>query len=128
MQRAKPRGVRAWVVTRHWIADYPKWEVAAVFSPRLGGVRVREFVELLYVTRELTLAEQTSMMWSRCGQAPYPAKFGQTKEGDPSECEILCGDDPYLHARMVDDLKVERDANGNESVHWKERPRGSSRG
>lgn len=102
-------------------------EVAAIFSPRLGSVRVREFVELIYVTSGyFTLSEQLSMTWPRYGRDPYVAKFGQTKEGDPWEGEILCGDDPYLRARLVDDLTVERDADGKEKTNWKERPRASS--
>ena len=122
----KDRGRTAWLVTRHWVADYPKCEVAAIFSPRLGGGRVREFVELIYVTSGyFTLSEQLSMRWSRYGQIPYAARFGQTKEGAPFAGEVLCGDDPYLRARLVDDLKVERDADGNEKPVWKERPRAS---
>ena len=112
-------------MTRHWVADYPKWEVAAIFSPRIGGLRVRKFVEVINVTSGyFTLSEQLSMMWPRRTQ--YAARLGQTKEGDPWEGEVLCGDDPYLHARRVDDLIVERDADGHERAVWKERPRESS--
>lgn len=84
MASKKVRGRAAWLVTRHWIADYPKWEVAAIFSPRLGSLRVREYVELIYLTSGyFTLGEQLSMMWSGHGQTPYAAEFGQTKDGDP---------------------------------------------
>jgi hypothetical protein len=110
-------------VTRHWVADYPKWEVTAIFSSRLGGVRVREFVEVIYLTSYFTLDEQLSMRWSGHGQAPYAARFGQTKEGEPWEGEVLCGNDPYLRARLVDDLIVGRDADGKDVTTWKERPR-----
>jgi hypothetical protein len=59
MGKQKVRGRTVWLVTRHFIAEYPKSEVAAIFSGRLGGVRVREFVELLYFTNgALTLSEQ----------------------------------------------------------------------
>jgi len=111
-------------VTRHWVADHPKWEVAAILSSRLGGVRVREFVELLDLVN-YTLGEQLAMRWSRHGQTMCPDKFGQTREGDPWECEVLCGNDPYLWARIVDDLAVERDPEGKEKTTWKERPRAS---
>jgi len=124
MGSKRARGRAAWLVTRHWIADHPRWEVVAIFSPRVGGVRVREFVELIHVTSgSFTLGEQLAMMWPRYGQTPYAAKFGQTKEGDPWEGEILCGNDPYLRARRVDDLTVERDADDREKAVWKERPR-----
>jgi hypothetical protein len=126
MASKKDRGRSAWLVTRHRIVDQPKWEVAAIFSPRLGGTRVREFVELIYLTSGyFTLSEQLSMAWPRHGRIPYAARFGQTKDGAPWGGEVLCGDDPYLRARLVDDLKVERDADGKETVVWKDRPRPS---
>ena len=113
-----------WLVTRHWIAEHPKWEVAAVFSPRLGGVRVREFVELLHLTSGcFTLSEQLAMSWPRYNRIPCHARFGQTTKYEPWEGEVLCGDDPYLRARLVDFLIVERDVDGKEIATWKERPR-----
>jgi hypothetical protein len=126
MRSARPRKVSAWLVTRQWIAAHPRSEVAAILSPRLGGVRVREFVELLHVTSSFTLSEQASMMWPRHGQTPYPAKFGQTEDGHRWEGEILCGNDPYLWARVVEDLTVEWEADGRETATWKERPRAGS--
>jgi hypothetical protein len=123
MAGKKPKGRVCWLVTRHCRADYPKWEIAAIFSGRMGGIRVREFVELLGVTSYCTLQEQAALQWSGYGQAPYPAQFGQTTKGDQWECEIFCGDDPYLHARIVDGLVVERDSDGKEIATWKERPR-----
>ena len=62
MKKTKPRKVSAWLVTREWVADYPRKEVVAIFSPRLGGGRVREFVDLLDVTT-LRLSEQATIMW-----------------------------------------------------------------
>lgn len=118
------RGRAAWLVTRHWIADHPRWEIAAIFSPRLGGVRVREFVELIYLTSGyFTLSEQLAIRWTHHGLTPYHAAFGQTTSGEPWEGEILCGKDPYLRARRVDDLIVERNPDGKETALWKERPR-----
>ena len=125
MAGKKQKERTAWLVTRHWIAEYPRWESVAIFSARLGGVRVREFVELLHLI-SFTLDQQASMQWPRPGRIPYSAKFGQTKEGDPWEGEIICGNDPYLHARLVDGLTVERDGNGVERPSWKDRPRPSS--
>jgi hypothetical protein len=120
----KQRGRVAWLVTRHWIADHPKWEVAAIFSPRLGGLRVREYVELVYVTSGyFTLSEQLAIIWPRYGRTPYAARLGQTANGDPWVGEVLCGDDPFLRARIVEGLKVERSEDGAEKVVWKERPR-----
>jgi hypothetical protein len=81
----------------------------------------------MYVTGGyFTWSEQMAMAWPRHGRTPYPARFGQNANGEPWACEILCGDDPYLRARLVDDLTVKRGANGKEKVTWKERSRPSS--
>jgi hypothetical protein len=37
--------------------------------------------------------------------------------------EIICGHNPYLRARLVDDLTIERNDDGKEEVNWKERPK-----
>jgi hypothetical protein len=92
MSKKKVHGRTAWLVTRHWVAEHPKWEVAAIFSSRLGGVRFREFVEPLYLTSgAFTLSEQLAMRWAHDGQTPHAAKFGQTGDGQPWEREVLCG-------------------------------------
>jgi hypothetical protein len=126
MAKKKDRGRTAWLVERRWIAEHPRREIVAILSGRLGGARVRELVEFLHVTTFYTLQEQLDMEWPRYGRVPYPAKFGQTKEGDPWSGEIICGNDPLLVARLVDDLTVERDDHGVEKPVWKDRPRASS--
>lgn len=78
---------------------------------------------ILHLVSDFTLDEQAEMQWPRHGRIKYAARFGQTADGQPWECEVLCGNDPYLRARLVDDLTVERDADGKENAVWKERPR-----
>jgi hypothetical protein len=124
MRSRRDRGRTAWLVTKHWVAAHPKWEVVAILSPRLGGRRVREFIELIYLTNGyFTLSEELAIAWPRHGRIPYPARFGQTEDGEPWAGEIICGDDPFLKARLVDDLIVERDAGGQETAVWKESKR-----
>lgn len=128
MSDKRERGRTAWLVTRHWVAERPRFEIAGIFGRRLGGTRVREFVELIYLTSGyFMLSEQLAIAWPRHGRLPYAARFGQTADGEPWECEILCGDDPFLRARIVDDLTVERDAGGKETAVWKERPHAGGR-
>lgn len=53
---------------------------------------------------------------------PYPAQFGMLNNvlwGG----EITCGHNPWLLARLVDELTVEADADGKERATWKERPK-----
>ena len=82
---------------------------------------MRELVEFLYLNT-YSLSERLKYA-HHPSKNPYRAEFGQTKAGHPWFCEILCGDNPFLKARLVDDLTVERGANGKERATWKERPR-----
>ena len=69
-----------------------------------------------------TVSEQIAyVLYKR--QNPYPAQFGQTRSGHPWQGEIHCGHNPFLHARLADDLRVERGANGEEKARWKKRTR-----
>jgi hypothetical protein len=121
MLNGKPRKMKAWLVTWEWCGEHAKRDdkIAAIFNPRLRGVRVRELVEFLYAN-EYTLSER--MDFARGKPNPYPAKFG-TLDGVPWEGEILCGHNPFLRARLVEGLTVQRDANGKETAGWKERPK-----
>jgi len=117
------RGRKAWLVTWEWAGDHAKRadKVAAILNPRLGGERVRELVEFLYIFHTASLSEKLSRAANR-DQNPYPAKFG-TLNGVAWEGEIHCGPNPWLLARLVDDLIVERDQDGKERATWKERPK-----
>ena len=121
--RKANRGRKAWLVTWEWAGDHAKRadKVAAILSPRLGGEHVRELVEFLYILDTASLSEKLSWAVSR-DRNPYPAKFG-TLNGVTWEGEILCGHNPWLLARLVDDLIVERDQEGKERATWKERPK-----
>jgi hypothetical protein len=116
------RKMKAWLVTWEWASDQARRDekVAAVFSPQLGPNRVREFVELLYMTEYYTVSERMTCALPK-GHNPYPARFGQTPQGIPWTGEIECGHHPFLLARLVDDLTAELNADGKETVTWKER-------
>jgi hypothetical protein len=125
---ARKHGVTAWLIRRRFLHDHASRpdEIVAILSGRLGGDRIREFVELSHFTRNYSLAEQASMLWPRPGGLQSRARFGETQEGDPWEGEVYTWGDPYLLARRVDQLVVDRDEDGKETVTWKDRPRESS--
>lgn len=114
--------MKAWLVTWEWSGDHAKRgdKVAAIFSSRLSPERVREYVEFIYLS-EYTLSERMAYPKHK-DQNPYPAKFGSL-DGLPWEAEIYCGHNPWLFARRVDNLVVERDEHGKESATWTERPK-----
>jgi hypothetical protein len=123
MRKGQQRKIKAWLVTWEWSGDHAKREniIAAIFNPRWGGDRVREFVEFFYAN-EYTLAERMDLV--RGKPNPYPAEFGKRMGGKGTwKGEIFCGHNPFLRARVVDDLTVERNMDGKEIAAWKERPR-----
>jgi hypothetical protein len=115
--------MKAWLVTWEWCGDHARREdtIAAVFNPRLGAERVRELVEFIYAS-EYSIAERLAL--ARGGPNPYPAEFVSIN-GVRWQGEMLCGHNPYLRARLVDDLAVERNVDGKEILSWKERPQPS---
>lgn len=117
MRRQQKRGVKAWLVTWEWSGDHAKRpdKVAAIFNARWSAQRVRKFVEFIYLS-EYPLSERLTYSVHK-NQNPYLATFV------PTTGEIHCGHNPWLHARCVDDLMVERDASGKETAWWNERPK-----
>lgn len=112
-------GRKAWLVTWEWCGDHARREprVVALFRPQLSGGRIREMVEFLYSQSEYSLRER--FCWTFNPKAnPYPAQFGSTIAGGTWEGEIICGHNPHLRARLVDDLTIE----DNHAV-WTERER-----
>ena len=121
----RKKGIAAWLVT--WEAMGRNAEaaikdpVAAVLDPRLPGRRVAAVMELLYANAAYSLDERLDLVRYRRGN-PYPARFDAI-DGAPWEGHITCGHHPFLEARLVDALRVERDESGQERLLWNDRPR-----
>ena|SRR6266550_1087067 len=114
------RKFKAWLVTWEWMGDHakPPDKVAEILDPRLPPARVREILELLY-HRDASLSEKMAWRLQKKRQV-YPAKFIDL-EGLQWHGQIECGHNPWLFARLVDDLMVECDENGKENATWKDR-------
>ncbi len=111
-----------WVVT--WEGPGKHAEASerfvAVLGCRLGGERVREYVELLYASLLYKPSEMIAFAGNK-KKNPYPATFG-VNNGVPWAGQIICGHNPYLFARKVDNLRIETDDSGFEQPVWDERP------
>ena len=107
----------AWLVTWEWASDHAKRDdkIAAILSPRWSPDRVRQYVEWIYVNSYYTLSERIAYAKNR-NSNPYPAKFNGCQD------QIYCGHNPFLFARMVDDLVAIEQTDGEEKVTWKRRP------
>lgn len=115
--------MKAWLVTWEWIGDHAKRAdvIAAVLNPRLSAERVRNVLELLYANEYYSLGERMAYAANR-KKNPYPAVFGRV-DGVQWRGQITCGHNPFLFARLVDDLQLALDEHGAEQATWKEHPR-----
>jgi len=95
-------------------------KIATILNSRFSGERVREIVERLHLA-EYSLSEKLAYALAPRAN-PYHATFG-TLSGHTWTGEIICGHNPYLKARFVDDFLIERHDDGKETATWSERPR-----
>lgn len=117
----KQRGRKAWLVTWEWCGGHARREpkVVAVFKPQLSGDSMRPLVECIYSCSEYSLRERMDFALNPKAN-PYPAQFN-TIDGVPWAGEIICGANPFLRARLVDNLLVDEESNAT----WDERKRPS---
>ncbi len=105
--------MKAWLITWSWAGDHAAVEdpVVTVLSARIGAEDVRKYVEQRYIEECASLHEKLSYArYNHPQEPPYPAQLEQRR--------IHCGHNPWLDARVVDDLRVERDADGEEVLKW----------
>ena len=107
-----------WLVTWEWDGDHAARDnnIAAILNWRLSEEKVRQLVELIYANEQFTLSERLSYAKNK-HNTPYPAQFNGMYSG-----QIVCGGNPFLYARLADDIKVDRDLDGIETLTWTERP------
>ncbi len=104
----------AWVITWEWANDSASKEkkVAAILNYRRSPEQVKMIVEALYNSSEYALSDQFSIAKDRKSN-PYPATYGD-KNGIPFQAYMSCGHNPFLLARLVKDIKLMIDCNGDE--------------
>jgi hypothetical protein len=101
----RPKGLSAWLVTWEWSGSHaqPQNKIVEILNPRMSSERVRELVELLY-HRDALLAEKVAWRLRKQKQS-YPAEF-PILEGGKWTGEIIYGHNPWLRARLVDNLII----------------------
>lgn len=112
-----------WLVTWESFgrAQRIKKKVAAIIDYRKSAEQVRQLVEQLYAVEMYAPFELLALAQHKW-KNPYPARWGHLGRM-PWYGEILCGHNPYLYARLVDNLRPV----GEEGVAWDERPKPSGR-
>jgi hypothetical protein len=111
----------AWLVTWECMGDHAKVDnpIAAILHYSLPAKKVKEIVELIYVNTHFSLAERLTYAKNR-KNTPYPAEY-DTIHDVSWEGRIVCGHNPSLDARLVDELTLKVDEKGKEILTWKER-------
>jgi hypothetical protein len=117
---ARKRGISAWLVTWDFAGEHSRDalrrltgsddEVVAVLSPRLGPKTMRRFVEQRYADIWLSAPERLDYVSGRRNLSP--AEYGEHMG------QIICGDNPWLYARKVNNLR----AVDHDRFEWEERP------
>lgn len=130
----KLTGRKAWLVTWDWAGEHAavpeKDVVAAVLRPQTGPGMVKRIVEVLYAAREYYPTDKLDALMEN----PYPARFGTVRVEQPRpngevlvqhvpyEGQISCGHNPFLYARLVDNLRAKDRDNPDAGLEWDERP------
>ncbi len=95
--------------------------IAAILNPILSSEHICQIVELIYANEFYTLSERLKYAKNK-NSNPYRAEFDSIS-GIPFEGRIICGHNPYLDARKVENLHVVSDENGGEKMEWIDLPR-----
>ena len=113
--------MKAWLVRWSWIGDHAAVAnpIVTILSARTGFRDVQKYVERRYIEASASLDEKLSYaLYNNPQQPAYPAQLEQGR--------VHCGDNPFLEARVVDELRVVEDADGNEVLNWTE-PNGAAK-
>ena len=111
--------MRAWIITWDNYQGTGDDSVVMVLNGRMGIERVRWYVELMYIEKTSSDAEKYDYARpKKSRRTAFPAEVTRTIKG---EGHIHCGHNPWLFARLVDELRVETNDDGVEVLKWKER-------
>jgi hypothetical protein len=113
------KNVRAWLVT--WEGEHGKQDnVALLLHPAMAESRVAHLVALLYANVRGTFTERiTHATDTDPAHHPYRAEI-LNRNGREREGHFICGGNPYLYARLVEQVTVESGENGGEILRWRE--------
>ena len=81
--------------------------------------KIQEFVEEYYMATHYSLEEKMHYS-SHPKDNPYPATFASHPMGGRWYAKIDCGPNPFIHARLVRNLKLFKGADGDSALTWDE--------
>jgi hypothetical protein len=122
----RKKSMKAWLITWVWASDSAKEainpDMKIILNSRFSSERVIAMAEQIYISNFFSLAEQAEYVKRT---SYYKRMFNhlfayQSLRGVPWTASFTFGHHPYLHGRLVDDLRVIRDERGKEVVEFKE--------
>lgn len=116
--------MNAWLITWEWDGEHANVDdpLIAIFSSRLSENRIAEFIEGYFLIKSASAGEMVYYA-NRTKEIPYKTEKHVSINGIPHGDRITCGDNPYIFARKVLQLKVENDVAKNlEIITWREPP------
>ena len=93
--------------------------VVAIVNYRHAGSHIKDLIENIYIEKTSSVAEKLSYAKNKKDN-PYPARYGNIG-GVEWRGRLFCGHNPFLYARLVDNLRLEN-VKGKEKLLWEERP------
>lgn len=125
---------RAWLITWCWSGRHAAVtdEFVAILSWRYTGKSIARIVERYYVSGYLVIHEQLAYAKSK-KSCPYEVQYNtltvsekmQEKSSLPAQGRfggsMTFGGNPWLWARVVDDVETWIDPDGIEHLRWRER-------
>lgn len=113
---------KAWVIFWESIGEHKRInedeKVVAILNCRFSGERIRFLVQQIYTTLWATQSEKVSFINDpECN--PFRAQFGH-RGSIPCQNIVRAGHNPFLCARLVQNLRVIDLGNGKEKVEWDE--------
>ena len=120
-KRNKRGRITAWLVTWEWIGDHAKRDnkIVAVLNWRLSPEKISEMIEMIYANEYYSLEERVAFAKNK-KMNPYKTTYDDIN-GIPWKGRLFCGHNPFLVARLVDNLYVKKDSSGNEVLDWEKR-------
>jgi len=114
--------MRAWLITWESAEDSipPKEHIAAILNPRKSSSQVEQVMEMIYANAQYSLSERLSYANNRKFN-PYPA-YHDKFQGVGLDYRLYCGHNPWLYGRIVNDIQVKVDDDGEEYLVWTDAP------
>jgi len=114
---------KAWLITWECVGKHSErkdGEVASILNYRLSEKTIAKYMEQLYADSYYNFRERLAYAKNKKDN-PCRAKYDKI-DGVDWTGRIYCDCNPLLEARLVENIHVEVDSDGNELLKWDEIP------